>query len=590
MPELPHREVPDHGVQPEGSNEPFDAGQIAVPAQVRIRIQGVEIANLISKVTLTQSVNNHHQLEIIVVHPADEQMLDPTDFADYLGNSISVNIATIIDGEAGDDTQEFAGIVTGINVDNRVDATNRVHIIAASPTIGMDRAKIRRFWYEQSPSDIIASVLGSHSITVGTTDTMGSQTEFIAQYDETDYEFVKRLASSEGRFSYYDGTEFRVVGPSTGDRVELNLGQNLGSFRFNLGVDNPKYQSNVYDYLEKNTYTQDTNSASPQASLSSIQNKSPQASDNIFSQTSFVEIGQARDNRTVDNILTTKARSSFSRMVTCRCSSSVAAVKVGSCVEINGVEALAGMYFVTKVIHHIDESSSYYNEFWCSPIELVFPEQFYGKPKVTQLQPAVVTDNNDPEQLGRVKVSFPWSSGDDTPWIRVASTHAGQERGWYVIPEIGDEVLIGYEFGNPDLPVVIASMYNSEDTPIGKIDSETNNVKIFTTRSGNEIYMSDADGEETIQISNQDGQNQIVLTLNGPSITIKSDGDITIDGANITIKASDGLTLESGSDTSISAGAGLTAEASASGKLKASGTLDVEGAMVNVKGNPINLN
>ncbi len=567
---------------------------IAVPAQSRVRIQGRDIRNLISNVTLTQPIDNHHILRVTIRHVAEAETasrtMDPSEFSTYLGKTITLNLPTTTEGSPGDDAIEFTGIIIGVNFDHQIATVNQVHLTAASPTITLDKARKRRFFMNQSPSDIVSAVLGDHSITVGSTESAGRTEEFTVQFDETDYEFIKRLASSYGLFSFYDGTEFKVVAANASDRLDLSWPENLGAFSVNLGTGQMNFESYFYSYLDKRTLSNDTTSASPGASLSGPLAKSPTASRDIFTNVSFQSVGKARDNRSLDGALQTEMKSSVGKMISCHGKSSLASLTVGKCTQINGLGDLDGLYYVTRVVHHFGESGTYYNEFWCTPVEVAFPQRYYGRPRISQLQPAVVTDNNDPDKLGRVKVKFPWNPSGETPWIRVATQHAGKDRGFYMIPEIEDEVLVGYEFGNPDLPIVLASLYNGTDTPLSKAVTESNDVKAITTRSGNEIFINDESGRETIEITNKDGKNQIVLTLDGPSITIKSDGDITLDGKNITIKASQALSLESGTDTKIKAGANLNAEASASGKLKASATLDVEGAMLNAKGNPINLN
>jgi uncharacterized protein involved in type VI secretion and phage assembly len=201
-----------------------------------------------------------------------------------------------------------------------------------------------------------------------------------------------------------------------------------------------------------------------------------------------------------------------------------------------------------------------------------------------------VVDNKDPDKLGRVKVTFPWSESAETPWIRYMELHAGADRGTFCIPEIGDEVLVGFEFGIPDRPIVLGSLYNKEDAPHSKTGSDENLVKLFTTKGGNEVFFNDESGKEAIQITTKDGENQIVLTMDGPKISITSEGDISIKGKNISIESDESINLDAGSAYELKAGTNVTIEASASLKTKAGATSDIEGAMVNVKGNPIKLN
>jgi uncharacterized protein involved in type VI secretion and phage assembly len=193
-----------------------------------------------------------------------------------------------------------------------------------------------------------------------------------------------------------------------------------------------------------------------------------------------------------------------------------------------------------------------------------------------------VVNNDDPEKLGRIKVKFPWLESEETIWIRFLTPHAGEDRGWYAIPEIGDVVLVGYEFGDPNHPIALGALYNKNAAPPGAASTPENDIKLIRTKAGNEIKINDQSGSEEIAIATKDGDNKIVLNMAGPSISIESKGDISIKGSNISIESDQKIKLKAGTDADIEAGANL--------KTKASAQYNAEGAMVTVKGNPINLN
>ncbi len=144
--------------------------------------------------------------------------------------------------------------------------------------------------------------------------------------------------------------------------------------------------------------------------------------------------------------------------------------------------------------------------------------------------------------------------------------------------------------GDPDRPVILGSMYNANNKPPADSQVQENNVKMFLTKAGNSILIRDEGGKEAIEIVNAEGKNKVVLDASGPSITIESEGDIAITGANIKIKGSGNVEIEADSDIKEKASANMEIKAGANMKVEASGTQDVKGAMVNVKGNPINLN
>src|SRR5690606_21343759 len=98
---------------------------------------------------------------------------------------------------------------------------------------------------------------------------------------------------------------------------------------------------------------------------------------------------------------------------------------------------------------------NYQNNFECIPAEATFPPPNPNiNAVIPEMQTAIVTDNKDPEGLGRIKVKLPWQNGEETPWIRITNQYAGRERGFYFIPEVDDEVLVGFEHGNINHPYV----------------------------------------------------------------------------------------------------------------------------------------
>ncbi|MBU0960029.1 MAG: phage tail protein, partial [Proteobacteria bacterium] len=113
----------------------------------------------------------------------------------------------------------------------------------------------------------------------------------------------------------------------------------------------------------------------------------------------------------------------------------------------------------------------------------------------------VVTNNEDPEGMGRVKVKFPWlSDEDESNWARVASPMAGKERGMYFLPEVDDEVLVAFEHGDMRFPYIIGSLWNGTEPPPASNDDGQNNVRMIKSRSGHVISLTDEDGKEKIEI------------------------------------------------------------------------------------------
>jgi uncharacterized protein involved in type VI secretion and phage assembly len=188
----------------------------------------------------------------------------------------------------------------------------------------------------------------------------------------------------------------------------------------------------------------------------------------------------------------------------------------------------------------------------------------------------LVTNNQDPDGLGRVKVKFPWlSDEDESHWARVAAPMAGNDRGVYFLPEVEDEVLVAFEHGDPRFPYVVGALWNGKDVPPAKNDDGKNNVRVIKSRSGHVIRLTDEDGKEKIEIVDKSEKNSLVIDTSKNTITITSDKDIVLSASNGAIKL-DAKTIEikSSAATKLESGSGMD--------VKASGTMNIKGATVNI--------
>jgi uncharacterized protein involved in type VI secretion and phage assembly len=197
----------------------------------------------------------------------------------------------------------------------------------------------------------------------------------------------------------------------------------------------------------------------------------------------------------------------------------------------------------------------------------------------------IVTNNQDPEGWGRVKLKFPWlSDNDESAWARLASPMAGNDRGVYFLPEVNDEVLVIFEQGDMRFPYVLGSLWNGKDKPPIKNDDGKNNVRLIKSRSGHTIRLTDEADKEKIEIEDKTGKNKLVIDTTTNTISITTDKDIKLSAAKgqimltaktIVVEATTSLKLRSHGNT----------------KVQAQETVDVmaNGSM-NINGNVVNIN
>lgn len=178
---------------------------------------------------------------------------------------------------------------------------------------------------------------------------------------------------------------------------------------------------------------------------------------------------------------------------------------------------------------------------------------FYG------VYPAIVTDINDPDGLGRVKIQLPWSpdiEGESyEAWARIATLMAGADRGTWFIPDVDDEVLVSFEAGAPRHPYVVGALWNGQDAPPESMDGGgENNIKKIHSRNGVKIIFDDSSGQETLTLETPGGQT-IILKDGESSIECRdSNGNyVKLESAGITVNASAKVTINA-STIEISAG------------------------------------
>ena len=192
-----------------------------------------------------------------------------------------------------------------------------------------------------------------------------------------------------------------------------------------------------------------------------------------------------------------------------------------------------------------------------------------GVNRIAGVVPGIVTNNQDPEEMGRVKRYFPWLSDDnETDWVRVATLMTGSGRGTFFLPEVGDEVLVAFEHGDINQPYVIGALWNGVAPPPETNSDGKNNIRKIRSRSGHEIIFNDDDtagqekieihtnaghkivlddsiGQEKIEIIDKTGSNKITIDSVQNSINIESAMQLKIKANVVEIEGTTSLTLKS---------------------------------------------
>jgi phage protein D/phage baseplate assembly protein gpV len=269
-------------------------------------------------------------------------------------------------------------------------------------------------------------------------------------------------------------------------------------------------------------------------------------------------------------------------------------IRAGTAIAIDNLGApFDGKYVVTSSRHNYDQANGYTTHFAVTGRQ---ERSLFGlasgtgsRRAQTGVAIAQVSDARDPQHQGRVKLTFPWLSDDYvSDWARTVHAGAGKDRGFYVLPEVGDEVLVAFEQGDIRRPYVVGGLFNGVDTPKpGPIDdvdggSGAINRRSVVSRRGHRIDLLDQDGrKEGIALATGDGKHTFTLDATGSTVTLHSDGSVTIEAkSGVTVDAGTGSLKLTGGDVSITATTGLTLDGGPSVKVNASGQVAVSGGMI----------
>jgi type VI secretion system secreted protein VgrG len=583
---------------------------------VSIKIDGQELAQVTS-FHLSQRIYQHHSFRVICPYEA----LDGpgSTILHSSKNSIGSTISIKTEDEQHNIGLNFSGVITQVEGARQPGELGNVIISGYSATICMENGPHCQSWEEKTVSDIASDIVAKvpqNLLNAQVNATYDEILPYTVQYGETGWEFLCRLCATFGEWLYYDGEKL-VIGPPKGKGGGSKKTCQLESFNLALQLRPLNFDIKGYDYINADSYNGSSGSYSGSGGLSEWGDILRQKSMHFYGNNPSKQWnGQFLSSMKQLNDYT-KARtwSQSSNMVRLSGASDHPELQVGSVAHFEGNDSdgtgsweSLGDYTVISVDHYCDGHGGYSNSFTAIPASNKMPPIATWHEAHCETQSALVTDNNDSGGLGRVRVRFYWmESNEKSPWLRITSMHGGGGKGSFFIPEIGEEVLVGFEDSNPEKPFIIGSVYNGKAK--ADFSNDKNDLKIIRTRSGNRIIMNDKDGslnlvdqkDNKIQLDgsgniNVSSSESIVLSCGNSMVSLKKDGTIEISGKNITIKADEKAKMTSG-QASFSADSqgnakveGMTASVSgdttaevkggAQTNVSASGEVAIKGAMI----------
>ncbi|KQB37502.1 type VI secretion system Vgr family protein [Flavobacterium aquidurense] len=528
--------------------------------KITFGIEGQEVLHF-NSIKLKQNINNHHEFTIKVPHTVIEKRLAYTieNAQQWLGKTVHIILGN---------KNNFLGIITKIRLaqKNHDQVGNKIIISGFSKTILLESSKKMYSWEDTTLQEMIREIIktaAGDQLQNQILPEYTSKISYQTQYLETDFQYIKRLAKQYNEWLYYDGEKL-VFGKLAGHGQPVNLTYGQDLFKLDISIKTVPVQFSAYTYNDDVNKLYQAKTSNEVEGLSTLGNQVLEASQNLYATASF-EYGNLATgyDMYLEQNLKKRQESAMADANYITATSRNNKLKIGSIISIEAREEISvneahlsgrdatkmnyknqqiGHYIITQITHLVCDSGVYKNSFKALPASIKkLPEPVVSLPKA-RIQQAKVVDNKDPQGKGRIRVSMLWQQvkQQKTPWLRVMTPDAGTSesvntnRGMVFIPEIGDDVIIGFRYNDPNRPFVMGSLFNGETAAGGKIN---NNIKSIYTRTGSTLTFDE--GDSSILVKDPSG-NKWFMDGNG-NIEVTAPNNLTLNATDICVNAKNNL-------------------------------------------------
>ena len=509
---------------------------LALHDNVAVSIDGKRLHSFKS-LRLHQPINDHHRFELLLdLDSVSERYVEGfKDGTEWLGKRLLAY-------ERSDGSPLFLGVVARVSARKDSLDGGRLCVSGFSTTYLLENGENCHSWLDWTLADIVGELCEKAGVKLLANPENRDPVGYVCQYNESDFDFIRRLAWKYKEWLYYDGTRLVFGKPELPDAVGLEFERNLISFE--TGVQTLARPAKVFSYVSKDDHGMAEPTPDKPSGLDELGHKAFRASMELFREPAL-QYAHSRVHHMKEMELYVKkkqeAETAESHYV--ECSTKGVWLSVGSVVKLSCsfgkrigsvANASMGEFLVIDVTHEVGDDRFYGNSFRAIPsVARSLPVRDVGR-SVAETQVARVIGNADPDGKGRVQVQMNWQTGNmRTGWIRVMTPDGGgsenvpTNRGFVFIPEVGDHVLVGFRHGDPNRPYVMGSLFNGR-TGVGGFAE--NHLKSIRTRSGHVIELDDAPSSLGITIKDNKG-NSVHIDSAEDSIVVNAEKDITFNAA-----------------------------------------------------------
>ena len=531
---------------------------------ITISIGKKSLSSFIS-LQIEQNIGTHHrfQMSVELESGGNRYVHNISGSKEWLGKNIVVKAAG---------TPFFVGVVTNVQLHREGSDFGCIIVSGYSATYRMETAPGCFSWNETTIGNVVKKLCGQAKVPLELNPAYRERKDYICQYEESDFDFVRRLAYQYQEWMYFDGTKLIFGKPrKLADPIRLEYGTTLSSL--DIGLQTLARSEQVFSYHSGADREMQRMTPDLAYGHDRLSGEAFRASLGMFPKPARQHaLPRISDETELINYMGRKQAAETAETHYITAESQVPTLRVGSVISLyssflervgNISKESLGDFIIIEMTHEVSQGSYYRNRFKAIPATVkALPGPKVRMP-LAETQMATVLSNADPDGKGRVRVHMNWQTdGMQTGWVRVMTPDGGgskdvrSNRGFVFIPEVGDQVLLGFRHGDPARPYVMGSLFNGVT---GGGGGQGNNCKSLTTRSGSSLKLDDSKGSVTLhdkggvsmnfdgagnattnaKSSNfvNAGTNNVINVGNGSSV-ISSDSD-----GNITLKGNTAITL-----------------------------------------------
>ena len=515
---------------------------------ITISIGKKSLSSFIS-LQIEQDIGKHHrfQMSVELETGSNRYVHNINSSKDWLGESIVVKAAN---------TPIFVGVVTNVQLHREGSDFGCIIVSGYSATYRMETAHSCFSWNDTTIGDVVKKLCAEAKVQLELNPAFKETKDYICQYEESDFDFIRRLAHQYQEWMYFDGTKLIFGKPrKLADPIRLEYGTTLSSL--DIGLQTLARSEQVFSYHSGADREMQRMTPNLAYGHDKLAGEAFRASLGMFSKPARQHALPRISNETeLVNYMGRKQAAETAETHYITAESQVPTLRVGSVISLYSSflkrvgdlsEESLGNFIIIEITHEVSQGSYYKNRFKAIPATIkALPSPKVRMP-LAETQMATVLSNADPQGKGRVRVRMNWQTdGMQTGWVRVMTPDGGSSkdvksnRGFVFIPEVGDQILLGFRHGDPARPYVLGSLFNGVT---GNGGGSNNSIKSLKTRSGISVILND------------DNKSLEIKDAGGSSIHLDGNGNILLNAPkNIQLHAGNDMSFMVGHDLQVNVG------------------------------------